>query len=197
MKSMPCTQCVATKQMRESPYCTKTIVEIDGQFIPECFVKLAKLDQPERNYLSCQTYNLGLYQVCKTCPLSCPKNPTQKSPLEDLITLVAPLFGADKEKQEAVKQAVSKLNEPEFADIRNSLDAVSATIRNIVDGKPGAADVGKAKLEAESTKLKEKFDDLVKTGKITEAEANRIRSEIKNHDSIKMAREMMDEFRKK
>lgn len=192
MKSLPCIQCVATKQMRESEYCTKTIVEYDGQFIPECFVKLAKLDQPDRNYLSCQTYSLGLYQVCKTCPLTCPKNTIQKSPLEDLIALVAPLFGADKDKQQAVKDATAKINDPEFADVKKSLETVSTTIKNIMEGKPGASDIGKKQLEAEATKLKDKFEQMIKDGKISHTEANKIRSEIKNHDSIRMAKEMLD-----
>lgn len=197
MKTLPCTQCVATKQMRESEYCTKTIVEYDGQFIPNCFVKLTKLDQPERNHLSCQTYSLGLYQVCNTCPLTCPKNTIQKSPLEDLIALVAPLFGADQDKQRAVKEAAAKINDPEFADIKNSLETVSTTIKSIMEGKPGASDIGKTKLEAEAAKLKEKFEGMVKDGKISEAEANKIRSEIKNHDSIKMAKEMLDGLKRK
>ncbi len=193
MKSLPvvkqelsCTSCVASKQMRESTHCTKFIVKQDASYIPECFINSKSVSQAERNYLMCPTYNLGMYDVCQTCPLECVKNPKQnvKSPLHDIINLLGSMFGMDDAKKKEVDGAFERLNQPEFKEVYSSLERSSKSIKDVMNGRAGSSDIARKILEVESSNLKSAFSNLIKDGKITEEEARILNTEI--HSSANM-----------
>lgn len=188
---LPCITCVATSQLRSSSHCSKTLTQLNGQTIPNCYVQIRTISQAERNFLTCPTYNLGMFEVCETCPLECKENKKKKSPLEDLLKLVAPLFGLDKNKQDMFKDATDKLAGEEFNAVRNSLEVVSGTIKDLMDGK--TSDISKKKLEVEAERLKAHFDGLIKDGKISQQEVNKWRSEISGLESLKVVKSFLEE----
>lgn len=199
IEKLNCDKCVATQQMCASEHCTKTIVKHDSSFIPECFVRIKNISQEERNYLMCPTYNLGMYSVCQTCPLSCVKNPNkkEKSPMSDIINLFGTMFGVDDKKKKDIDEAFEKLNQPDFQDIYSSIGRVSNSIKNIMNGNVGSADIAKKILEAEATNLKEGFNNLIKSGKITEEEAKILNTEINSEKNIQKLKSVLENIKTK
>lgn len=201
MKSLPvikeeiaCTTCVASKQMRESEYCTKAIVKQDASYIPECFLKIKDVSQAERNYLMCPTYNLGMYYVCESCALECVKNPKQqtKSPMYDIINLIGNMFGMDDAKKKEVDNAFERLNQPDFKEVYSSLERSSKSIKDVMSGKTGSSDIARKILEVEALNLKKAFNNLIKDGKITEEEARIIHTEINSSANMQKLKSVLD-----
>lgn len=193
-----CDRCVATLQMRESSHCTKKIVNHNSSFAPECFVNTTNISQAERNFLMCPTYNLGMFFVCQTCPLDCQMNPNKlKSPFTDIINLLGGFLGIDDSKKKEVDNAFAKLNQPEFKDVYSSLERASNSIKDVMNGKLGSSDVAKKILESETNNLKKSFNDLIKTGKITEAEADTINREISSVANIEKLKSVVEVMKRK
>jgi hypothetical protein len=187
---LPCNSCIATKQLRDSQYCTKTIINYKDQYIPECMINLLELSQADRNFYGCQTYNLGIYSVCESCPLECPKNDrlNKKSPLTDIVNMISGMFGIDQDKKKEINEALVRLNQPEFKEIYNVLERSSTTIQAAMNGDKNSSDIAKKVLEAERDNLKSAFNDLIQAGKITEEEARLANAEINssaNMDKLK------------
>lgn len=184
-KDLPCISCAATKQMRESEYCTKTIINYDNQFIPGCMVKLLELSQAKRNFLTCQTYNLGIYSVCNNCPLDCEKNKNQSSPIfKDIVNLLGNVIGLDESKKQVINITLKNLNKPEFKEIYSSLERISLSIRKVIDGKSGSTDITRKILEVESIKLKNAFDELINKGIISKEEARLLKNDVNSSKNM-------------
>jgi hypothetical protein len=183
-KELVCSNCISTKQMRESSYCTKTIILYEGQYIPGCMINLLKAEQRERNYLTCSTYNLGLYSVCEKCPLSCPQNKKNTNAFTDIINFISNILGLEEGKKKEIFCALEKLNTPDFKEIYSSLEKSSYSIKNALDNKFNSPDIAKKVLEIEGIKLKNEFEKLIFNGKISKEEARMLKADINSSANI-------------
>lgn len=182
---IPCTTCVSTIQMRESQYCTKTIIMYEGQYVPECMVNILELDQEQRNFLTCGTYNLGVYSVCKTCPLSCPQNSSKKSnQFNNIIDFISNLLGFDEQKKKEISKVLEQLNTSDFKEIYLSLDRASSSIKDVLGGKTNSSDMTKKILEYETNNIKKTFNTFIQNGKITEKDIEILKNNIDSEKNI-------------
>lgn len=175
-----------------------SIIKTNGQFVPECFIKMKDLTQADRNYLICPTYNLGMYDVCSTCPLDCVKNPnqSQKSPIFDIVNLLGAMFGVDPGKKKEIDGALSKLNQPEFKEIYTSLERASKVIKDVIESKSGAPDITRKVLEVEAVNLKKAFGNMIKDGKITEEEARLLSAEVHSSENMQKLKTILSTMKK-
>lgn len=154
--------------MRESKYCTKSIVSVDGQMIPECFANLASLSQENRNYLTCQTYNLGLYNICKTCTLSCHQNSNNSNPILNILNLL----GLDEDRKSKVMLSLNQLKTSEFSDVISILEGLGklTSLNN--------PDLAKAILHKDRDRLQKILDEAINSGKITKEQLNDVKNRL-------------------
>lgn len=180
-----CEKCVSTQQMKASPHCSLSIVNNDGHITPECFVNIKNISQAERNFLTCPTYNLGMYEYCKACPLECPQNfsLSKNSPFFNIINQLAPLLGLTEDKKQKILFSLENLNNPDFKNIYSSLIGFSKIMDDIFKNKN--IDLAKKSLELELGEIKDNLTDLISQGKITQKEVDLLNSQIKNNENFK------------
>lgn len=194
---MDCNKCIATEQMRASHYCTKTVIKQDNSFVPECLLKArTAAKSAEYTYLMCPTYNLGLYEVCNTCPLDCIKNPNKSnSDIKNIISMLGNLFGFNNDRQHEITKAIEQLNQPEFNDIYKSIERSSKVVRDVMNGGK-SGDVNAAILKSEANYLKNALDILVKDGKITDDEVQLARTEIESLSNVQKLKTLLQTMKK-
>ncbi len=191
---LACNNCIATNQMRSSRHCTKNVIRNDNSFVPECFINSKAVAQSERNYLMCPTYNLGMFEVCQTCPLDCIKNPNKQSnsSIADVLNMLGGLFNFDETKKQSISNTIDKLNTPDFKEIYTSLESVSDIVKEMLNGKNQSSDLTKKILESETNKIKNTVDKMVKGGKITSEEVELFKQEINTSMDIQKIKKMLN-----
>lgn len=192
MIKIKCKECIATKQMKESQYCTEHVVLYDGQYIPECMIKLIKLDQSDRNFLTCQTYNLGMYKVCDSCNLLCPNNTKSKSSnnIKDLLNMIAPFIGITPDKLEEKFSEISKsLSSAEISPAISSLEKISDIVKKILSGN--VSDNLKKEISLEIEKMKKLMSEYMIENNISKEQLKNASNEINSMHSLLKIKELL------
>lgn len=194
---IPCSTCVATKQMNQSKFCTKQIVQDEAQLIPECFANIKNISQAERNFLMCPTFNLGIYSACRECPLSCPQNinPSKNSSLNETLNFLANLLNLDTTKKKEITNSIEKLNKPEFKEIYGSLEIISKNLGSALNGEMNVSEISRKIIELETRNLKKSLEQLTNDGKISREEIQQYNEEINKSTNIKKLQSLIGDLK--
>ena len=99
MKEIDCKEtCKMTTEMQNSKFCTGKAKIIDGKIFYGCKENIAKEPVEVKQLMSCEIWDAGIEDSCKTCPLKCVnnKNPNmhktkeEREKLERLIEELRP-----------------------------------------------------------------------------------------------------------
>lgn len=163
--------------MRESSICTNSVVNLNGQWLPECMVRLINASQADRNFFNCQTYNLGIYDVCNKCQLECEKNKNFNNQSFNFIMKgLASLTGLNLEDK--ALESINSLDSEEFKPIKNVLDEFAILLKDLVDGRVNQPDLFKKKIEGQSDLLKEYLQNMLKQGHINSEDLKKAETEV-------------------
>lgn len=123
MSSFDCTKsCKKTKQTRDSSYCTGTYQIVDGKVVYGCDTGISALEQSDKNFLTCNFYDLNILDNCNSCPLYCKenKNPNIKRAEEamknvsNILSSLGPLASIAGVDQSELKKATEKMRSSEI-----------------------------------------------------------------------------------
>ncbi len=75
MKEISCKEkCKMTTEMQNSKFCTGKSTIIDGKIFYGCKEAIAKEPVEIKQLMSCEIWDAGVTDTCKTCPLKCVNN---------------------------------------------------------------------------------------------------------------------------
>lgn len=123
MSSFDCTKsCKKTRQTRDSSYCTGTYQIVDSKIVYGCDSEILALNQSDKNFLTCNFYDLNILDNCSSCPLYCKenKNPNIKRAEEamknvsSILSSLGPLASIAGVDQSELKKATEKMRSSEI-----------------------------------------------------------------------------------
>ena len=108
-----------TKQMRDSAGCNKTATIVGNDIFFGCSEFSKNLSKQERQFLTCDLWNMGLEDSCYTCELDCINNKnekmkdilSEKKTLDAVIDKLRPnmiLYGVSADQIEKISSKYSK-----------------------------------------------------------------------------------------
>jgi hypothetical protein len=130
--------------------------------------------------------NIILNISCQTCPQS------NVSPIFNIIDMVGGILGIDAQKKKDINLAFDKLKQPEFKEAYSSLERASNAIKNVMNNQQNNTDVAKKILEVELSHLKNSFNNLIRDGKITQKEADSIKSQINTEQNMRKLKSILE-----
>ena len=123
MSNLSCLKsCKKTHQLKESQYCTGSYRIADGKIVFGCEEELARLNNSEKNFLTCSFYDFKIEDQCKICLLSCKENlnpkvkkiESAKENISQMLNSLGPLAGAAGVNPSEIKKAFDTINSPEI-----------------------------------------------------------------------------------
>jgi len=144
--------CKMTRQIRESQHCNQSATVVDGRAFFGCSESLKAEPKEVRQFFSCDLWNMGLEDSCKTCELECINNQNEKmksilkekKKLDAVITKLKPnmvLYGVSAEQVEQISSKYAKRGANGKRDQMGSEAIRTANFANealklILKGKP-------------------------------------------------------------
>jgi hypothetical protein len=123
MSKLSClNSCKKTNQLKNSQYCTGDYEVVGGKIIFGCEKNIQVRSEDQKNFLTCNFFDLGIKDQCKICPLSCKENlnPTikkmesTKKNVAQILNSLGPMAGIMGVNPSEIKKAFDTLDSAEI-----------------------------------------------------------------------------------